>query len=270
MCIVFIYNGYDDPESDYSLILASNRDEFYDRLTLHMAPWHDDTNILGGIDLGADGISTWLAYSSSQKKVGLLLNYPDVQREKPKSRGKIIADYMKSNNPLDDYVSLIRHYGDNCNGFIFVTVEIGGNKPTVRTYTNATNKLQTWTESCTGFSNNIPDNPLTKVSAGKERMAKLCEEYKTVEDKPKLIDSLIQLLKSDERHLPDPILEKRRPKDYHWFSSIYVCVPPVRYGTRTHTLMLVTKKGQVNLIEVTMQTPIDLSNPVWKKSSYQL
>lgn len=48
MCILFVHLGIEDPESDYSLILAANRDEAYDRPSKNMAPWEDDHDIIGG------------------------------------------------------------------------------------------------------------------------------------------------------------------------------------------------------------------------------
>ncbi|XP_047518198.1 transport and Golgi organization protein 2 isoform X1 [Pieris napi] len=270
MCIVFIYSGYHDPESCYSLVLAANRDEFFDRQAQNMAPWKEDQTIFGGIDLEAECQSTWLAYSFSEKKIGLLLNYPEIKKESPKSRGKIVTDYIKSKYTTDNYVPFIRDNGDDYNGFIFVTVELRNKEPLIQTYTNATHNLQTWKQKCVGFSNSLPDTPLSKVVAGRERMQKNCEEYKAIEDKSKLIESLLDFLKSKERHLPDPILQNRRPMDYKCFSSIFVCLPSARYGTRTHTLMLVTKSGHVDLIEVTMQSPINLSSPNWKRSNFQL
>lgn len=48
MCILFLYNGANDVNSDYSLILASNRDEYYDRPTQNMAPWSEDPCVIGG------------------------------------------------------------------------------------------------------------------------------------------------------------------------------------------------------------------------------
>lgn len=48
MCILFLYNGAYDEESDYSLILLSNRDEFYDRSSQNMAPWPEDPNVVAG------------------------------------------------------------------------------------------------------------------------------------------------------------------------------------------------------------------------------
>lgn len=49
MCIVFIYNGTHDPESDYSLILISNRDEHFERPAQCLSPWNEDSTVYGGI-----------------------------------------------------------------------------------------------------------------------------------------------------------------------------------------------------------------------------
>lgn len=43
-----MYNGCDDPENDYSFILASNRDESYDRPSKNMAYWNEDPKVIGG------------------------------------------------------------------------------------------------------------------------------------------------------------------------------------------------------------------------------
>lgn len=48
MCILFIYDGSGDAQSDYSLILISNRDEYYDRPTQNMTIWSEDPVIVGG------------------------------------------------------------------------------------------------------------------------------------------------------------------------------------------------------------------------------
>lgn len=48
MCILFVYNGSGDAQCDYSLILISNRDEYYDRPTQNMTIWSEDPVIVGG------------------------------------------------------------------------------------------------------------------------------------------------------------------------------------------------------------------------------
>lgn len=48
MCVIFAYNGSQDEDSDYSLIIASNRDEFYKRPSKNMGYWEEDPKIIGG------------------------------------------------------------------------------------------------------------------------------------------------------------------------------------------------------------------------------
>lgn len=44
-----MYCGDNDADSDYRLVLAENRDEYYDRLASNMAVWEDLTVIAGDI-----------------------------------------------------------------------------------------------------------------------------------------------------------------------------------------------------------------------------
>ena len=60
MClIIFAYRSH----PDYRLVLAANRDEFYDRPTRHAAFWNDAPEILAGRDLKAGG--TWLGITKT-------------------------------------------------------------------------------------------------------------------------------------------------------------------------------------------------------------
>ncbi len=60
MCLILL--AY-DVHPEYRLILAANRDEFYDRPTLPMAFWEDHPDILAGRDLKGGG--TWLGITRS-------------------------------------------------------------------------------------------------------------------------------------------------------------------------------------------------------------
>ncbi|KAG6449727.1 hypothetical protein O3G_MSEX006224 [Manduca sexta] len=241
MCILFIYNGSNDPDSDYAAVVISNRDEFYDRPSSAMAPWTEDYTVVGGRDLqsGCDN-GTWLGFSPKRKKLGVLLNLPGKPKDNAKSRGMIVADYVRNDKPATLYVEDMKNDAKECNDFIFVSLELI-----------------------------LPQNPLKKVEAGKQMLQHICTKYKKVTMKKAFIEELFHLLKSEERHLPDQQLETRRPDLYKELSSIFVCVPKGRYGTRTHSLLLITKGGHADLIEHTMQEPIDPLNPTWVRSEFQ-
>ncbi|XP_072934302.1 transport and Golgi organization protein 2 [Epargyreus clarus] len=269
MCILLTYSGVEDEESDYSYIVASNRDEFYYRPTQNMVPWVEDSNVYGGRDLepGSEG-GTWLGVCPLRKKIAVLLNLPGANKEKAKSRGKIVEDFVKSDTSTCKYTESMKDYFQQCNGFVFVSIELG-KTPVTQTYSNATNKLDKWVDTSLAFGNCTPDNPLKKVQVAKNRMAEICSRLNKIDKKTELIEELINLLKSKEQHLPDPQLEKRQPHIYKQLSSIFVEVPVGQYGTRTHTLILVTKTGHMDVIEITLQAPIDLSNPNWQRTEFQ-
>ncbi|XP_049879574.1 transport and Golgi organization protein 2 isoform X2 [Pectinophora gossypiella] len=269
MCILFLHNGSKDLDSDYRLVLVSNRDELYDRPSKDMAPWNEDPGVIGGRDLeaGCDG-GTWLALSPLRHKIGVLLNLPNITRPNAKTRGRLVADFVKSDAPTDEYVDSMKGYASECNHFVFIAIELAC--PTIKTYCNATDKLSSWEEASLGFSNSYPETPLKKADAGKMKLKDICTRLNKVSDKEQLTHELIEFLKSKERHLPDPQLKANKPDGvYEKFSSIYVSLPELRYGTRTHTVILVTKSGCVDVVEITLQPPIDLDNPKWKRTEMQ-
>ncbi|KAI8442061.1 hypothetical protein MSG28_005700 [Choristoneura fumiferana] len=267
MCILFMYCGDNDAGSDYRLVLAENRDEYYDRLASNMAVWEDPT-VIAGRDLGAsDGDGTWLAVSPQRRKLGVLLNLPGNKKADAKSRGRIVTDYVQCESSTEDYLKTKQSLLKEVNEFVLLTVEFG-KETKVQSYTNATDNLTSWNEPCLGFSNSLPEKPLKKAEAGKASLKEICSKYPKVGSKDKLIEELIGLLKSKEVHLPDEQLENRSPL-YQEFSSIFVTIPQGRYGTRTHTIMLLTKTGHLDLIEISLQDPVDLANQNWKRTEYQ-
>lgn len=89
MCIIFV--AY-QVHKQYPLILAANRDEFWQRPTQPAQFWPDAPHILGGRDLLAGG--TWLGVSR-QGRVAAVTNYRDPQqREAERSRGELVSRFL--------------------------------------------------------------------------------------------------------------------------------------------------------------------------------
>ncbi|CAG9791559.1 unnamed protein product [Diatraea saccharalis] len=277
MCILFIYVGLNDDEGDYSLVIASNRDEYYDRPAQEITQWVEDPEVFGGRDLQpGSGGGTWLAISPSRRKIGILLNLPSDQKDNKsaQSRGKIVADYVKSKTVTRDYIDAMKSYIMQCNGFVFVTAEFGDQTSVkqyakITTYSNTSDKLAIHTQKYLGFGNCLPENPLCKVENGKSKLHDICSRLNKIDQKKELVEELLSLLRSEERHLPDFQLEKRSPVGYKYLSSIFVSMPEIRYGTRTHTLILVTKTGHIDIIEVNLESPVDTVNPKWITREHQ-
>ncbi|CAG9104969.1 unnamed protein product [Plutella xylostella] len=270
MCIIFAYLGSHDQDSDYSLVLASNRDENYDRPALNAAPWTEDPTIIGGRDMAEGcGNGSWMAISPQRKILGLLLNLPGNQKEHAKSRGKIVEDLVKHDwGSVEQYVDSIKAYSKTTNDFALISADFSKPEPMIQAFNNVTNNLETCNSTYLGFGNSLPDVPLKKVEAGKERLRNICPRLCKISKKDELIDELITLLRWDQRHLPDAELQRRNPKSYELLSSVFVSIPAFRYGTRTHSIVLVSKSGHTDFIELTMQPPIDPSQPQWTRTDF--
>ena len=88
MCLlVFAFKAH----PSYKLILAANRDEFYERPTAPAEFWDDTPHLLAGKDLKAGG--TWLGITGSGK-IAAITNYRDPSsiKESAPSRGRIVSN----------------------------------------------------------------------------------------------------------------------------------------------------------------------------------
>jgi len=82
-----------DHQPGYRLILAANRDEFYDRPTLALSRWDELPDVYAGRDL--EGRGTWLGVSRS-RRVAAITNYRDptsVNADAP-SRGLLVSGFL--------------------------------------------------------------------------------------------------------------------------------------------------------------------------------
>ncbi len=79
---------------NFPLVLAANRDEFYERPSAPAAFWEDAPDLLAGRDLRDGG--TWLGITRGGR-VAALTNYRDptsLKTEAP-SRGMLVSDYLR-------------------------------------------------------------------------------------------------------------------------------------------------------------------------------
>src|SRR5690349_16316919 len=113
MCLIFFsLNSH----STYKLVIAANRDEFYDRRTAPADYWKDHPDVLGGRDLEAGG--TWMGMTT-QARISLITNYRDPMNIDPKapSRGQLVSDYLTGNDSPGDYLNHLRPKAGSYNGF---------------------------------------------------------------------------------------------------------------------------------------------------------
>ena len=100
MCLIFLSINQ---HPSYKLIIAANRDEFYNRQTAPAGYWKDYPTILGGRDLEAQG--TWMAMNKSGK-ISMVTNYRDPKNIDPHapSRGQLVSDYLLNDDSPFKYL----------------------------------------------------------------------------------------------------------------------------------------------------------------------
>ena len=113
MCTTLFSYNYN---VNYPIIIASNRDEFYNRPTLDVNFWNNYPNIIGGIDQKCLG--TWLGMTR-EGKIGILTNYRDPKnhQKKLKSRGLLLKKFLTHDLSIDDFIQILIKNKDEYNGY---------------------------------------------------------------------------------------------------------------------------------------------------------
>lgn len=294
MCITFLFTNSSDPSFKYKLILINNRDEFYSRRTLKAQIRYEDEIVqVYGTDIETKVHGTWLALSKRGDTIrignnwhvlrglrykilfifkGNLLNVPGEvvkgKKEELKGRGPIAIDFVTTIDDIETHNKKLCKVGSEYNSFNFLSIEIKAKD--IKTYF-ASNTCQSYVNleqtGFYGFSNSPVHTPLQKVIAGREKFSTVIQEHKN-DNSESMIDALIDLLKSEEKHYPDEELLRRRGADAEDFSSIHVRVNQL-YGTRTRSLILIDKNDNIEYIEDTMVNQ-DPSNPLWEMTRLKI
>jgi len=235
MClIIFAY----DVHPSYKLVLAANRDEFYDRPSASADFWKDYPDLLAGRDLKEKG--TWLGITR-QGKFAAITNYRDPASFMfdAKSRGKLVKDFLGDKNNAEEFIKKISRQDAKYNGYNLILQDSGG----FYYYSNRGREKQKITVGIHGLSNHLLNTPWPKVVRGK----KLMEE--ALKSRGATLEEALFALLSDRR-FPPPEKLPSTGVDKEWekvLSPIFIKSP--HYGTRSSTVLLIGKNRRVTFIE---------------------
>jgi len=225
---------------DYELLVAANRDEFYDRPTAPLAFWDDHPALLAGRDLQEGG--AWMGLSGAGR-FAALTNYRDPDRVRPDapSRGHLVRDYLCGDRSASAYLDRLRASGADYNGFNLLL----GDETGLYYYSNRASGFQALTPGLYGLSNHLLDTPWPKLKRGRRALRRVLECGS--EPTP---DALLRLL-ADRTPAPDAELpDTGVPLEWErWLSSIFIDAPG--YGTRSSTVLLVEAGRRVRMVETT-------------------
>jgi uncharacterized protein with NRDE domain len=231
MCLIFAAINY---HPVYKLIVAANRDEFYNRKTAAANYWLDYPNVLGGRDLQAGG--TWMGMTKSGK-ISMLTNYRDPKNIKTNapSRGFLVSDYLEQDVDAEIYLKNIQP--GNYNGFNLLLGDVN-NLWYLSNYKEGITKLD---NGLYGLSNALLDTPWPKVVRGKMRLAPILG--KSDVNKNDLMEFLYDTEVATD-NLPNTGVSADLEKA---LSSMFIKTP--NYGSRCSTVVLVDKDNHVQFSE---------------------
>ncbi len=236
MCLIFLsFNQH--PE--YPLIIAANRDEFFDRPAAPMRFWPDYPHILAGKDLTGGG--TWLGVTRNGY-FALLTNYRDGAGNKPNapSRGKLVLDYLTGEFAPAGYLQALHSSSAQYNGYNIIL----GTLDDPWYYANQSHKIYQLGTGLYGLSNALLDDKWPKVVRGKEKFKEIInrDSFRVAE----LLDFMHDKTLAADELLPDTGIGYEKEK---LLSSMFIEMP--EYGTRNTTVLL---KSKANTVQVTERT----------------
>ncbi len=237
MCLILLAIG---KHRKYKLILAANRDEYYERPSEPPHFWEEAPYLLAGRDRVALG--TWLGITR-KGRIAAVTNYRDPASVKPNapSRGNLVNDFLESDLDSISYLDLIRREKDRYNGFNLIL----GNRDRIMWYSNRSDKVTPLLPGVYGLSNHLLDTPWPKVVRAKAMFEEILHASRQIS-----AESLFLLLKDQTMATDDRLPGTGVPIEWERIlSPIFITSPT--YGTRSSTVLLLDKEDHVTFMDRT-------------------
>lgn len=224
----------------YPLVIAANRDEFYDRPTAPLAWWKDHPGILAGKDLKSHG--TWFGVNK-RGKIAALTNYrePGAAFDSGISRGRLVLDYLAGDAPPDAYLENIAEQKDQYNGFNLVA----GSTDSLFWYSNRGDAVEKIAPGIHGLSNRLLNTPWPKVAKIREGISRIISQNDKINPED-LFSLLTDSARPPHKMLPDTGIGLQWEKI---LSPVFVKSDV--YGTRCSSVLLLDASGKMLFCERT-------------------
>jgi uncharacterized protein with NRDE domain len=237
MCLVLFAH---EAHPEYRLIVAANRDEYYDRPAAPAGWWEDAPDLLAGRDLVAGG--TWLGVTR-EGRFAALTNYRGASPVPGgPSRGTLAVGFLRGELGAEHYARTVAAQAGRYQGFSLLVGDRTG-LWVVSTHHDA----QPVSAGVHGLSNHLLDTPWPKVRRGTEALADSIP-LTSAEREARLLATLADRSAPADRDIPTmgASLEFERA-----LSAPFIHSRERRYGTRCTTLLSIRRDGGLRLREVT-------------------
>jgi len=222
-----------DTHPDFKLVVAANRDEFFERTSLPMH-WWDDVPLLGGRDLTANG--SWMTLSATGR-FAAVTNVRDFTRPDAalRSRGEIPVQFCAGNDSPADYcrgLPVEEYTGYNL---------LASDLESLWWTSNWAGAALPLDDGIYGVSNAALDTPWPKVVNGKRRFADALASGAEVED--------FFAVLADDAVAPDELLPDTGVgiELERLVSPAFISSPD--YGTNAATVLRIRRDGSYDVEE---------------------
>lgn len=219
------------------LLLLGNRDEFHPRPTRAATYWNEEgqPQLLAGKDLQAGG--TWLGVTRSGRFAALTNIRSPEAKQGPRSRGKLVLDYLTGKMSPADYMNSLTGELDEYAGFNL----LAGSMQQLWYLNSQEGQPRELAPGVYGLSNASLNSPWPKLQA-------LCSNLTQHLDTDSDSDTLLELLK-DSREYPDDQLPDSgvSPEWERLLSATFILGED--YGTRACTLLGMDADGSITFVE---------------------
>jgi uncharacterized protein with NRDE domain len=235
MCLLLLAYHF---HPQYRLVLAANRDEFYQRPALALDFWPDAPDILAGRDLRAGG--TWLGVSRTGH-LAALTNYrePDKTRSHAPSRGHLVDKFLSGDLSAAAYLQTVQAQADRYNGFNLIAMD----RRDLVYYSNRSRPIRKLPAGVYGLSNHLLDTPWPKIESGKQRLKAYLQQTRNPDPEPLLALLSDRSQPADDR-LPDTGVGIEWERT---LAPLFIQSP--FYGTRCSSVILLGHDGCLSFVE---------------------
>ncbi|MGH8730020.1 MAG: NRDE family protein [Burkholderiales bacterium] len=217
-----------DCHPKYQLILAANRDEFYERQTAQAHWWNESPRIFSGRDVLRGG--TWLGVSEAGR-IAAVTNFRQGYRvnSEARSRGLLVTDFLRRSDAPLHYFEEVKREALHYDGFNLIAGDAQG----FFCFSNRGDGVTKITAGVHALSNHLLDTPWPKLIRSRQAFAAAVDRNDS-----ELINQLFAVLadrsQAEDHELPDTGISKEWEKQ---LSSTFIALD--NYGTRSSTVVLI-------------------------------
>ena len=216
------------------LLLAANRDEFFERPAEPMH-WWPNSPLLAGRDLMANG--AWLGVTR-HGRFALLTNIrnPALRREGAPSRGDIVKHFLESKVASAPFMAALASIAPRYEGFNFLCGQVNSDTRELWFLNSAERVARRLDQGTYGLSNASLDTDWPKLTRAKQALRHALAERDPAAQNARMLRLLRNATPTPERHLPNTgvPLEWERA-----LGSIFINRDG--YGTRASTVLRIDR-----------------------------